>query len=356
MARPPDDEPPDRDTELTEPLPAVREERFGYVEEPLVEEEVVEQPPRRPPRLWPYLLALLVLVLAGLGALWYFSQEDEPELVPLASVVRLQEGDAVQRLSDDGFEVEIDRRLSDQAPQGIVFAQRPEAGTDLEEGSTVTILVSSGEATAEVPDVSGLPIERAERLLRDAGFDTRQFSVFSQLEEGTVVAQDPVGGERARTGTSVRVNVSRGRGTVEVPNVVGQTADEAGSILRQANLATPNVVSVPSERPADEVVAQNPAAGTQVRPRTVVRINVSNGRGEGTTTTAPVGEEVPDVVGLPEDEARLALEDIGATVRVSRESVSDPAQDGVVLRQDPPGGESIVPPETVEIVVGRLVE
>src|SRR5262245_3402699 len=104
---------PTEPTDLTEPLPAVTE-RYGYVDQPVVEEEVVEEPRRRPPLLWPYLLALLVLVVGGLVALWYFAREDEPDVVPVPSVVRLAEGDAVQRLRDDGFEVQIDRQRSDE--------------------------------------------------------------------------------------------------------------------------------------------------------------------------------------------------------------------------------------------------
>jgi beta-lactam-binding protein with PASTA domain len=357
MARSSDDPPP-RPTEVTEPLPAVGE-RYGYVEEPPVEEEVVEEaPPRRPPVLWPYLLALLLLVLAGLAALWYFTREDEPDRVPVPGVVRLREGDAVQRLRDEGLRVQIERRRSDEATQGVVFAQRPGAGRDVEEDSTVTILVSSGPASAEVPEVTGLPADRAEQLLADEGFTLRRAAVFSEKPPGTVVAQDPAAGEKAPLDSPVRINVSRGTGRVQVPDVVGRTAAEAGAILRRAGLATPNVVSVPSDRPANEVIAQNPPAGTEVKKETRVRINVSNGKGGAGsgTTTAPAGTPLPDVVGQTEDEAVQALEDAGASVRVTSEDVTDPGEDGVVLRQNPAAGEPVQPGDEVEIVVGRATQ
>jgi serine/threonine-protein kinase len=314
------------------------------------EEEVVEEPRRRPPLLWPYLLALLVLVVAGLAALWFLTREDEPDVVPVPSVVRLAEGDAVQRLRDDGFAVQIERRRSDEAPQGIVFAQQPDAGQDLEEGSTVTILVSQGAATVEVPDVVGLPADRAEELLRDEGFEVRRASVFSQEPEGSVVAQDPAADERAPIGASVRVNVSRGPEQAEVPDVVGRTAAEAGSLIREAGLPSPNVVTVPSAREEGEVVAQNPPAGTRVARDTVVRINVSSGQ-----APQPEGAELPDVVGMPEDEAVQAVEAAGGRPRVTEEAVTDAAEDGIVLSQDPAGGETIEDGQPVELVVGRLV-
>ena len=350
-----DDEEDLTPTSVTRPIPRI-DEPYGYVDEPVVEEEeIVEEPPRRrPPLLWPYLLALLVLVLVGLGALWYFTQEDEPETKPVPAVVRLTEGDAVQRLNDEGFQSAIEREPSDEVPQGIVFAQRPGAGNELEEGSTVTILVASGAATVEVPDVTGLPRERAEQQLADAGLRANVAQVFSEEEPGTVVAQDPAAGERAEPDSSVRINVSQGTGRVEVPDVVGMSAADAGAALRTAGLATPNVVSVPSARPANEVVAQNPAAGTEVQRGTKIRINVSNG--EGGTPPPPQSVELPDVVGLPEDEAVRLLEDAGATVSIVRDAVSEPDQDGIVQRQEPAGGEQIEPDGDVEIVVGSLTQ
>lgn len=271
------------------------------------------------------------------------------ERYPVPGVVRLPEGDAVQRLDQEGFEARIERRRSDEAPAGIVFAQRPGAGRELPEGSTVTLLVSSGPATAEVTDVGGLPADRAEDLLRDAGFEVRSVEVFSQRPPGVVVAQDPLADERAPIGSSVRINVSNGTANVEVPNVVGRAVDEAGSILRQAGLDTPRVFRVPSAQPEGTVVAQSPAAGSKVARGTSIRINVSDGTG----TEAPAEVMVPDVVGLPESEAIQALEAGGFTVRIRREQTDDPSQIGVVLRQEPAAGTSASPGDEVAIVIGE---
>jgi eukaryotic-like serine/threonine-protein kinase len=343
-------ESPEPDAAPTERLPATEEE-YGYVEPAVEETEVIERRPgRRPPTLWPYLLFLLLLVLGGLGALWYFTREDEPDLKPVPGVVRLPEGDAVQRLDEEGFESEIMRRPSDEAEQGIVFAQQPEAGSELEEGSTVTLLVASGPATTEVPDVTGLPADRAEEQLRDAGFEVSRAEVFSDKEQGTVVAQEPAGNERAPLESSVRINVSKGTANVEVPDVVGRTASEAGSILREAGLGTPNVVRVPSAEPRDQVVAQNPAAGSQAPRGSAIRINVSQGTG---ATPEPAGVEVPDVEGLTEDEAVAALEDAGLTARVERETTDDPTLVGTVLRQQPGAGTTASNGDEVAIFVGE---
>jgi beta-lactam-binding protein with PASTA domain len=272
--REPHPDPAAADTEVVPPP-----EEYGYAEE-----TVVEEPPPREPILWPYLLLLLLLVLGGLGALYYFTREDEAEEKPVPAVVRLTEAQAIERLDAEGFQAQSQRRRSDEAPEGIVFAQRPGAGRELEEGSTVELLISSGPASIEVPSVAGLEADLAEQRLRDAGFEVRRAEVFSEEPPGAVVAQDPGPGERAQVGSRVRINVSEGTGRVDVPDVVGRTAAEAGSILRRAGLATPRVVSVPSSEPAGTVIAQNPAAGSEVRKGEAIRINVSDGGGGSDTT------------------------------------------------------------------------
>lgn len=351
---PPDDLPPEEETVIRddrwvegpppEPVTERRAVREEVVEEPY---DVVEEPP--PDRnFWPWLLLLLLLVLGGLAALWYFTQEDDPETKPVPVVVRLTEQDARDRLEDEGFEVAV-RRAANEAPRDTVFAQDPRGGAELEEGETVTIDVSTGPADVDVPNVVGLPFAQAESRLEDAGLTANRFLVFSEEPPGSVVAQDPRAGEKAAEDSAVRVNVSRGTGRVEVPDVVGRTADEAGSILREAGLEA-NVVEVPSAEPQGQVVAQSPTAGSEIARGESVRINVSNGEG----AQEPEDVEVPEVTDLAEAEAVSQLEEAGFTVRIRREEVTDPTLDGVVVRQDPEANATAKRGDEVAITVGEL--
>jgi beta-lactam-binding protein with PASTA domain len=347
MARTPPPEPPD------EAETVVRQDRWAegppVTERRVVEEEVAEPYEPAPPpdrHLWPWLLLLLALVLGGLALLWYLSQDDE-ETKPVPAVVRLTEADAVELLNEEGFDARV-QRLPNEAPRGIVFAQEPGAGRELEEDRVVTIRVSTGAVGVDVPNVVGLPFEQAQDRLADAGLRARRFGVFSEEPRGTVVAQNPAAGESAMEGSSVRVNVSEGTGRVEVPDVVGRSRDDAASTLREAGLEV-RTVNVPSAEPEGTVVAQSPAAGSEVAERSRVRINVSDGSG-----AEPPASEVPNVVGLSEAEAIDELEDAGFTVRIRREETQNPEEDGVVLSQDPEEGEDAREGDEVAITVGEL--
>jgi serine/threonine-protein kinase len=73
-----------------------------------------------------------------------------------------------------------------------------------------------------------------------------------------------------------------------------------------------------------------------------------------TVSTGPAKVAVPDVTGLDEASARQELERAGFQVQVTDESVTDPAEDGVVLRQTPSGGADAEDGAVVRLVVGRL--
>ena len=72
---------------------------------------------------------------------------------------------------------------------------------------------------------------------------------------------------------------------VDVPNVVGRDASEAADILHERGLEVAFVNVESDEVPRDEVIAQDPAAGDEVREGTTVTLTVS--AGPGTSRSRP---------------------------------------------------------------------
>jgi beta-lactam-binding protein with PASTA domain len=326
------------------------ETRVGPAEEEIVEEHV---PPPPPPRIWPWLLLLLLLVVGGLAAYFLLTRGDEKTTMP--RVVGLREDVARARIAEAQLEADVDRRLS-RRPRGIVFAQVPGGGAQLDEGQRVEILVSSGLIRIVVPSVRDLPVADARERLETAGFEVRVRRVFAGAPRERVVEQDPRGGERARRGSTVELLVSKGRNLNRVPDVVGMQEDEAVRALRAREFEA-RIFDVPSEEPQGTVVAQVPRGGVLGPPDARVRINVSSGEPTGTpqerqpapgpATGATV--RVPDVVGLPQTSALGRLRDRGLNGVVSFVRSDQPR--GRVVRQTPAAGARVARNSDVRLVV-----
>jgi penicillin-binding protein 1A len=127
-----------------------------------------------------------------------------------------------------------------------------------------------------------------------------------------------------------------------VPDVVGMERAAAIRALVRANF-TPTTVSVASGRPAGTVAGQSPTGGTVTTAGSIVTIRVSNGRAPSVT--------VPNVVGLPEQRARQALQRAGLSVAVTRVSTGSRSLDGTVRSQSPGPGAKVDRGSTVTIAV-----
>lgn len=347
---PEDDETVVRDTWGEETVPAAREETL-VERETVVQEELEGPPRRRAPVIWPWLLAFGLLVLGGLGAYWYFTQADE-RTVPTVVGERREPAEATVR--EAGFEPRVEQRESDR-PRGIVVDQSPDGGTELEEGETVQLTVSSGPPRETVPDVVGVAEEAAVESLREAGFEAEVSRAFSERREGVVARQEPAAGESLREGGTVALVVSRGREPVTVPDVVGSSSSEATSTLEEAGLEV-NLVPVPSGEPAGTVVAQNPGPGRPARRGDTVRLNVARSADETapTTTAAPPPPAtrpavVPDAVGGPLADGARAFS--GEGLKVSVQPVPSDEQAGTVVAQAQPAGTELQQGETVQLNV-----
>jgi beta-lactam-binding protein with PASTA domain len=246
----------------------------------LRETDRIEQRSTFRDRLPWFLLALVGLILA-VGVIVWFVTRSSSKAVP--AVVGLRIDTAVTRLQQDGFKAQIVRQSNTRAA-GVVFGQNPAAATKHDDGSTVRLLVSRGPNRATVANAVGLTQSAARDRLVKAGFKVTTAEVYSDQPKGTVVAQSPAAGGHVAPGTLVRMNVSKGSATVNVPSEVGNTVTQARSELAAKGLK-PSVMQVPSDQPIDTVVAQAPAGG-QVRTGSTVQLNVSKGAPANTATTA----------------------------------------------------------------------
>ena len=305
---------------------------------------------------WLWLLLLLLLVIGGLLAWYFLSRGDDKAVVP--NVIGLREQQAEIRVEDSSLEA-LARSAQSNRPQGVVFAEKPGAGTQLDKGQTVTIFVSSGRLV--VPDVTGSRLADAQQKLQALGFTAELKRVASTKPKGIVLDQDPAAGVTALRGTTVTLSVSSGAKPVVVPRVVGQTQGAAVQALTALGLKSV-LQNVPSDQPAGTVVGQKPPAGTEVDKGAEVTVNVSTGTGQPTattttttttttalTTSATTPVRVPRVVGLAQTPALRRLNLLGLRPTVGYVRSSQPANR--VVSQSPKSGTSLRPGARVRVNV-----
>jgi beta-lactam-binding protein with PASTA domain len=280
---------------------------------------VVDEPPAPPPRrprlgLWPWLLALLVLVLGVLAAAFLLSRDDDEaaaptttagtttaSLITVPDVVGTTSSEATATLRAEGLEANLVPVPSDR-PAGTVVAQDPPPGRRAPEGSTVRLNVAEPREAATppvttapaattaapapapeperatVPDAVGQELAEAARAFADEGLKVAVRYVPSSEAAGRVVAQaQPPGTERAR-GDSVQLNVSIGAEPLEpvaVPGVTGRRLDQARSTLEQAGFEVLALGLEGEVRREDTVSSQSPAAGASTPRGSLVLLYVA---------------------------------------------------------------------------------
>jgi len=163
------------------------------------------------------------------------------------------------------------------AAQGVVIWQDPPPGVIAPNGLKVTLVVSSGPPKIPVPDVSGLELSLAQRLVEAAGLTVSQVeSVQADKPQGLAMLTRPPAGTVLAPGAGLALVVSRGAPTISVPNLLGMSIADARSRLELdgLKLGTPTRRRTADGTPGT-VVEQRPASGTLASPGTVVDIVVA---------------------------------------------------------------------------------
>lgn len=198
----------------------------------------------------------------------------------------------------------------------------------------------------EVPNVVGKPQVEAQAILRDAGF---VFQVSAQrydtkVPATTVLAQSPLGGEKAKKGREVYCLLSKGQEFAKVPDVVGKGMAEVNVAFQNAGVQVGEVTYAPHPTvPKDRVVSQNPYAGLDMPKDTPVALVISTG-------PEVQSAKVPNVVGLTEEAAVRALNDALLDKGVVAYQQGQ-GPEGIVLRQSPDPGTELPPRSKVDLFV-----
>ena len=112
-----------------------------------------------------------------------------------------------------GFKLGAVTTKASEEPEGTVLSQNPKAGTEVEKGTAIDVVVSDGsKAKAEVPYLVGKSLSDAQNELSTSGLKTGKISYdySSSYAEGEVMWQQYDAGASIDKGSSVKLRVSKG--------------------------------------------------------------------------------------------------------------------------------------------------
>lgn len=223
------------------------------------------------------------------------SSGEEAKMVQVPNVVGRSESDAENTLRAANLTVVYgEAAFSNEIAEGDVISSNPSAGTEVEEGTEVTIIVSLGEEPATVPNLVNKSASAAESALSDAGLNGSSSEEYSDdVPEGRVIRQSIDAGTEVDPGTTVEYVVSLGPETtyVTVPGLGGYTENQAIRRLEEKGLSVGTIDYAYSDTVgAGYVISQTASPGSSVEEGTTVGFTVS----QGPEPQQPQQPETPD--------------------------------------------------------------
>jgi serine/threonine-protein kinase len=243
--------------------------------------------------------AIVVLgLLIALGGWWF----GIGRYTVAPTMVGKSRAQALALASQDGFSVHIGKgRYQEKVPKDTVIDQAPEVNQRIVKGGTITLVLSLGPERYQVPDENGKPYAAAASDLATIKVVPKRIDMYDDNQPaGNVLSTDPPAGSVVAPGAQITVNVSKGKAPITVPDVTGQDVNAAQAQLQGLGLAVA-VTQKQSDKPANQVIEENPPPGSGLQKGDTVTLTVSTG---------PPLVTVPDLTaqGLSCDQAVQALQ------------------------------------------------
>ena len=210
-----------------------------------------------PPVAWIWAGVALLAVLLASVLFWVVTISMRPPEVPSTSrIIPNLVNVSSERAQDDLAKLDLTAKIviesSSEITEGNVIRTDPEAGVSVEEGSTVTVHVSSGVETVVVPKIEGMGLEDATKALKAAGLELGTVIQRNDkgLAAGTVISASEAAETEVAPDTVVNLVVASGK--VTLTDLVGWTVEAATTNLTDLGL-TPEPVKeadcAPTEPP-----------------------------------------------------------------------------------------------------------
>lgn len=265
---------------------------------------------KKNPIIWWLLGLVAVLVLIG-GYFAYSTSTPEKIMVKVPDVSNMTQEEAKVAIEAANLQFSLGQdESSDDIAANRVIRSDPPANTEVEEGTSVKVILSTGPSTLALPgDLIGKTPEEVQQILTEMGLKVTvspEKISSNEVEEGRVVRTNPSPGLHVKVGDEVTIYISSGSDTVQVPNLAGMTQDQAREQLRLIGLGVGNVTT--ANHPTEDegrVISSNPGANSEVVRGEQVELVLSDGR--ITIPSGLIGQSKDVVVAKLRDELGMEI-------------------------------------------------
>lgn len=288
--------------------------------------------------------------------------EKRENTVWMPSLVNMSQSDARERLESMGLVCEIGgTQASETIMEGYVLGQVDEQdneimpGTQVENGTRIRLIISSGSGRTTVPDVVWMTEENAVALLKEQGL----IAVNTETDDESWAPSGMVTGISPEMDTEIELdelitlriasgNQNPGSGETQVPDITGSLEQEGLEKAKAAGLFLEKEgLEYNREVPKGQIFAQSPAGGAKENKGGIIKIKISLGAKQ---------VQVMSVLNQEREEAVSNLEQIGLVVTV-QEEYHDSVEEGRVISQSvEPGLVDEGTELTITVSLGREPE
>jgi serine/threonine-protein kinase len=261
-----------------------------------------------------FLTVLIIFIFTRLGPANKITATDN---IILPDVVNqsFEEGKAL--LESEGLKViEGSLEKNNEVAPGYISSQSPRAGQKVRPNYTVTLNISEGATTAEIPSVTFKTLNEAEVLIENTKFTLGEIDyVNDDLDKGFVIAQLPAAGTTAKDDEVIYLTVSLGpeHNQVVVPRLTNLSLTDTQRRLIELGLDVGEIeYEIHPSIEKDHVISQSISEGTEVEAGVLIDIILSLGteeeeeeepvEGDATTSTkaynVPVGSYVGETIDI----------------------------------------------------------
>ena len=279
---------------------------------------------------WPIVLisTFVVLVLLGLFTFTMLPGLLAAKEIKIPDLTDMNVDDAISKLKLKGLQVGEKIELSDEdVKKGNVIKTNPEAGSTVKENATVILYVSTGKETTELSDYVGRQYDDVVNLLENKNFkDIEKQEVYDDSEPGTIISQNPIGGEKVvPEETVLEFEVSKGSQRIPLKDLSQYSLKSAQDYVDSVGLTLDASKEQYDENiSAGNIISQSPAPGTEMQKGEKVSVVISKGKEEKPPKTISKEINIPYEPAVPGEPGQKQI--VQVYIEDMDHSMTEPAE------------------------------